>query len=414
MTRLTYISALLLIACGDVGSGAPDAGAPSDSDAGPTAEVFPSDRIIDVELTLDEAAYADLFGAPDTDDYVSAELTFDGEPIGTIGVRLKGNSSFNEAQRSGSTRYSLKLDFDRVDEDLTLYGYKKLNLNNGFKDPTMMRERIAYEVFDSLGLPASRAAYVRVFVNGEQLGLYTAVEQVDKRYLAERLGDDDGDLYKPERMTGSLTYRGATIDAYPDHNIKTNEDTTDHADLLRFIDVLNNTSDEDLEVALPGVLDIDAFLRYLAASTALTNLDSYQGTGHNYYIYFHSETGVATVIPWDLNEAFGAFRCQGSIGGDVTAFPIDDPVCGAMADKPLIARVLSVPAYRATYEEYLATLIGDALQPTACAASIADIDALIGDAVRADPNSFYPGGYDGGLELEQFTSSRAAYIDSQL
>jgi spore coat protein CotH len=416
MARLTYISVLALAAvgCGSVASDTPDGGGDTAADGGPTAEVFPDDRLIDVELSIDDSAYAELFDDPDTENYVAAELVYDGTTIGTIGVRLKGNSSFNEVQRSGGTRYSLKLDFDRFDEGLTLYGHKKLNLNNGFKDPTMMRERIAYEVFASLELPASRTAYARVYINGDQLGFYTVVEQVDKRYLSERLGDDDGDLYKPERMTGSLAYRGASIDAYPDHNLKTNETTSDHADLLRFVDLLNNTPDSELEGVLPEILDVDSFARYLAASTALTNLDSYQGTGHNYYIYFHSQTGIATIIPWDLNEAFGAFRCQQSMGGDVTTFPIDAPVCGAVDGKPLIDRVLTVPAFRASYEGYLATLIGGALEPGACAESISDIASLIGDAVVADPNSFYPGDYDDGRELEQFTADRAAYIDSQL
>jgi spore coat protein CotH len=87
--------------------------------------------------------------------------------------------------------------------------------------------------------------------------------------------------------------------------LKTNEETSDNAAFINMVNELNNGSD------LESVIDVDEVLRYFAVSTALSNLDSYQGSlAHNYYIY--EQDGVFSVIPWDFNESFGTFTmgCQ--------------------------------------------------------------------------------------------------------
>lgn len=443
MTRirlpLTSLAAALasLAACGSVeetpGSGVDAGSVEETADAASSSPdfdaVFAADRVLDLELALTEQDYSELFDDPDTEIYVPAELVFDGEEVGAIGVRLKGNSSFHQVEMAGGTRYSLKLDFDRVDQGLTLHGLKKLNLANGFKDPTLLRERIAYDMFRAMGVPAGRTAHVNVYINGELWGLYTMIQQVDKTFLREHFSDDDGDLYKPELRAGSLTYRGDDITAYPDANLKTNEETSDHSDFLRFVDVLNNTPDASFEAAIAEVLDIEAFLRYLAVSTALTNLDSYQGMGHNYYLYFDPATGLATVVPWDLNEAFGAFTC-GRPPDAMYTFPVDEPTCGPVGERPLIDRVLAVPSFREAYEGYLAEIAAGPLAPATSHAAIDELASLIRDDVAADPTKFYPlevfeAGLDQGSPgapgqpptppgLKRFASQRVSFIDSQL
>ena len=62
------------------------------------------------------------------------------------------------------------------------------------------------------------------------------------------------------------------------------------------------------------LLDVESALKYIAAIVALANFDSYLGnTTHNYYLY--EEDGYFTVIPWDMNLAFGGFG-----GGEVDIY----------------------------------------------------------------------------------------------
>ena len=46
-------------------------------------------------------------------------------------------------------------------------------------------------------MPASRHTYAKLTINGRYRGLFSMVEDVDRRYLHDRFGDaDEGNLYK--------------------------------------------------------------------------------------------------------------------------------------------------------------------------------------------------------------------------
>ena len=168
--------------------------------------------------------------------------------------------------------------------------------------------------------------------------------------------------------------------------LKTNENNPDHAALFRLLEVLNNEPDETFVKEIEKVLDVDQVLRFLAVSAALVQLDNYTGTGHNYYLY---ETGGKfTIIPWDLNMAFGAFNA----GLDTKAiinFLIDEPTAGPIADRPLAARLLAVPAYLETYHGYLTELINGPFSPAAMGSRIDELAEMIRPYVKADTLKFY-------------------------
>ena len=61
-------------------------------------------------------------------------------------------------------------------------GYKTLKLSNVFRDPSFLREVMSYEIGGNY-MPASKANYAKVYVNGLYLGLYNNTESVDKIFL---------------------------------------------------------------------------------------------------------------------------------------------------------------------------------------------------------------------------------------
>ena len=77
---------------------------------------------------------------------------------------------------------SLKLGFDEVDANLRFYGLKKLNFHAMNNDLSRLRERLAYFLFRRFGVPAPRAVHATLTVNGESLGLYALVEEIDSRF----------------------------------------------------------------------------------------------------------------------------------------------------------------------------------------------------------------------------------------
>lgn len=273
--------------------------------------IFQDDTVNEINIEIDEADWQDMLENPLEEEYHKANVTINGETVGNVAIRTKGNTSLTSVANSDSDRYSFKLDFDYYDNNGNYYGLKKLCLNNNYSDNSSMREYISYKIMGELGLDVPECAYSHITVNGEEWGLYLAVEPVDEVFLAEHFVDATGDLYKPEGQEGTgadLVYDGDDISSYTGLNLKTNEDTSDGKEIIALMKAL-----EDGE-GLEKVLDVESALKYIAANVALANFDSYLGnTTHNYYLY--EEDGYFTVIPWDMNLAFGGFG-----GGEVDIY----------------------------------------------------------------------------------------------
>jgi spore coat protein H len=367
----------------DAGGGARDAGAPApDAGASRADAVFDPGRVIEVRLELEPAAWQAILRDPLAEAYQPAALVFDGRRLEQVMVRTKGNSSLNAAARAGSHRFPFKVDVDRVVPDQTLEGHRKLSFSSGMSDPSMMREHLACALYAQAGLRSPRTAFVDLTVGGEHLGLYTMVEQVDGRFLDEGFEHDDGDLYKPESPAGTLADLGTDPAAYAGLELERNEETSTHAAFLALVAAL----DRGDRAALEASLDVEAALRYLAVTALLSNLDSYLGSAHNYYLY---ETGGRfRLIPWDLNEAFGNFRCGCDRRGMIE-LEVDEPTCGPLAGRPLAARLLAEPDLRARYHAILRALVEGPLAEATFAAEVDRVAALIRPHVEADPTRLF-------------------------
>jgi hypothetical protein len=395
--------------------------------SGPAWEkIFHRDRILSIHLTVEAKDWEGLPRRPF--EYVRARFECGETTIAAVGLRVKGNSSSSVP----NVRKSLKLDFDRFEKDRTFHGVNKLNLHNGFKDPTLMREHLAYRLFREAGVPASRTAYARVHITipgvrkRSYLGLYTAVEQVNGPFLRDRFKDAGGNLWKGEGGS-DFTDRGKDPSDYGPYQLKRNEERGDYSGLIAFVRMIHDTPDRDFAATVEKHLDVKAFLAYTAVNTLLANLDSPTGTGHNYYVYREPASGRFTLIPWDLNEAFGNFR-MGS-GRDMERLSIREPYSG---DKILFRKVLAVKRFREDYLALLKTLAAGPFSPASMAREIDRVDRLIRKAVEEDPFMAYsneeyrkaleedipargPWGRGGGvLGLKSFVRKRVASVKAQL
>jgi len=326
-------------------------------------EVFDESYVHTIELTLSEAdwtaikeeaaAYENV--NPDRP-YYRAQLRFDGEALDNdIGIRLKGHISI---QLSNGHSFPLKLDFNRYDEEQTLDGLKKLNLNNNFNGPplTIVRDFVGYNAWRESGVAASRTSFARVTVNHENLGTYVMVEQVDGGFIKRHFEEPYGDLYKPEQISGTLVYRGAHISDYPDIGFKW-PDETDHSSLLHALEVLNSGSPGDIG----SVFDVESVLTYLAGNVSLGIFDYYPVTGHNYYLY-EAAPGRFSMLPWDMN---------GSL--ESTDLELCSPLQGLLSRK-----LLEDPANQTRYFEILSGFLMSAGSPDRIIARINAAQTLIG------------------------------------
>lgn len=301
--------------------------------------------------------------------YFECEVLFENNVWQHVGIRYKGNSSIQMPYQQNREKLPFRLDFDEFEEfypeidNQRFWGFKWMVFNNNFKDPSMLREIITYDLFREFGAVASHAAHYRLFIDfGEgpvYFGLYTSVEVVDDRFLDDRFGTDNGNLYKPEGPGDNLTsFNEDTFEK------KTNEDEADWSDVINLIQVLNDNypNPDDFKAAIDQIFDVNSFLSWLAVNSVMCNLDSYAGTGHNYYLYNNPVDGKFYLIPWDCNESFGSFL--GSMNADnMHTWDILSPT--DQSPKPLIENILDVPEYMDDYRYRVRSLLDGLLDESA-------------------------------------------------
>jgi hypothetical protein len=361
--------------------------------------IFAQTQIITIELQFSQPGYWDsLVANYNTKDYMRADLTLT-DSTGTytfddVGVRLKGNSSYGHPHN----KKSFKIDFNEYVKGQNYDGLKKLNFSNGFKDPTLMREKIFFDVCREAGVPAPRANFANVYCNDTLKGFFTVIEQIDDQFLDWRIGDDDGNLFKagdnfgggpgsPPGDEADLVYYGTAQSAYEDrYELKTNETENDWSDLIQFIDFINNSSSSDFENQLGNKLELTEFLRSAALDNLFSNLDSYTGSSRNYYLYHNLSTDKWEWIKWDGNEAFGSYRMGGPAGGpDLIALPLKYRA----PNRPLLERIFNSPVLYPQYLTELCSITQNYFHPAYLNSKILACKSLIQSSVYADGNKMY-------------------------
>jgi spore coat protein H len=344
---------------------------------------FGSATIHTINLNFAQTGYWDSLVANYTADvYMSCNMIIDGTPLNTSGVKFKGNSSYNNP----SQKKSFKLDFNEYVNGQNYDGLKKLNLNNGFKDPTFLREKLMLDFLNRAGIAAPRCTYAKVYINNTYWGLYMAVEEIDKIFLDDEFFDDKGNLFKGD-PNGDLKWLGSSVNTYTaKYELKTNETQNNWTDLVYLIDKINN-SPGNLPDSLNKILQVTPFLKAWAASNMFANLDSYIGSGHNYFIYHDSITNKFNWITWDVNEAFGNFN-QGMTVTQIETMALNYTGGGA-GNRPLCNKIIANPTLYNSYINEVCYLTGTHFLQSYWFPRIDSLVNVIKADVYADPNKFF-------------------------
>lgn len=308
----------------------------------------------DIELGPESIAALELVTGSDDprqDTYVSASLTYGAETLTDVGLRLKGEGSFQKLDR----KPAFKLKFDELITGQSFRGLRRMTLNNAFEDPSFIAERLAYDVFRAANLPAPRCNNATVYVNGDFYGVYVNVEAEDKTFLRRWFTSDEGNLYE-EGQSDFVDGAEAMF------NLETNETRNDRTDLRNLIAAIQAarapaTFLEDIGASL----DTTQFLRFTAAEAAVNQWDMYGYTVfyvNNLRIYGDPASGKFAFIPWGMDLSMKPFR--DSDRPFIRLFELSrqgDRDNGPVSAGLLLRRCLESAACQAAYREAIRDII---------------------------------------------------------
>ncbi len=395
--------------------------------------VFNQDEVLRFDIEISEANWdamqADLddifgssFGGPgggmasstDSDPvWVPCNFRFNDTEWYNVGVRYKGNSSLQSAYQSGNNKLSFKLDFDEFEDyssdyqNQRFYGFRQLNLNNNFDDPSLMREKVGADLFRQFGLAAAHTAFCVVYVDhgdGPQyFGVYALVEEVDDTVLDDQFADGSGNLYKPDGDAAS--FASGTFDE-GEMEVKTNIETCNYNDVEALYDIINSSTrtsnTEQWKSDLEAVFNVDVFIKWLAANTTIQNWDTYGVMTHNYYLYNNPSDNKLTWIPWDNNEAFQEGKQGGALSLGLTE---------VSSSWPLIKYIKANDEYNAKYESYLQQFIDEVFVPSTMSASYEQYANMLQEHAYAEESGYTYIQYDS--EFDQAVSTLKSHAQSR-
>jgi spore coat protein H len=354
-------------------------------------ELFDATRVRRLDFYVDRATFAEgqadldnLVANAGTDDldampnpmWMEATLTYDSYRWTRVAVRWKGHASLAGAWNNHIGKLAMRVKLDRYDDrevsDQRFFGFEGFTLTAGYKDDSLIRDKVAADILREAGVPAPRGSFAQVYVDiGDgpfYMGMYTMVEKVEDQMLRSQIGTSSGNLYKPWGDAGrwpaiagiAIPPATTSLADIESHFEKANNESSDWSDIVGAISILH--SDRSNAAAwrakLESVFDVHAFLRWLAANQAMFDWDAYGCMPHNYYVYADPANGSRFMwLPWDLNEALAARKHDGCVPGSVM---LDEIVSGSSSvakQWPLIAYILGDATYREAYKTDLRTVL---------------------------------------------------------
>jgi hypothetical protein len=347
---------------------------------------------------------------------IPATLIYEGVTYPEVGVRFRGNTSYQQTGTSQKKSFAVSTDF--VDPEQNVMGYKNFKFNNGHQDATFMRE-VLYNRMARRHTPIAKANYIHLYINNEDWGIYPNVQNVDKTFLEEWFQSNNGANFRAnpsEGMPGGgwgdgtagMNYLGADISTYQQYyNLKSTDLADEDTSWQKLIDaclVLGVATNDNKEVT-KAKLDIDKILWFLAVENIFTDDDSYVMKGKmDYMVYYDPETDRMTPLEYDGNSTFGSSAAT-------TWTPFKN---ATNVNYPLLKNLLSIPEWRQRYLAHYRTILNETFTTANANAIIDELNAQIAALVAADPKKLYTtAAYTSGVPtLKTIVANRRNYLTS--
>ncbi len=247
--------------------------------AGEAVTLFSKDAVIPIEVRIEEDGVEALRKEPR--EYARGRIRLGTNAFAETDVRLKGNATFRPIGQKPS--FSLRLSPAAQKE---FGGHKELRLNNSLQDRSLMRAKLASEMFLKAGVPTARVNFAAVTLNARPLGLYLLVEGIDEAFLRTHFGSADGNLYE-----------GANQDIDSRLEIDWTSDGTDRSDLQALVQACTAPDWNKLS----RNLYVNRFASFMAMELLVGHKDGYCMDLNNFRLYYEARSGKFTFIGHGLD-----------------------------------------------------------------------------------------------------------------
>ena len=369
-------------------------------EAGP---IFIDSEVPRIDIVIDPVSLQSIYDNPWSYDEQKAQFIFTSsetqDTIENIGFRLRGNTS------RGAEKKSYKVSFNTFMPGRKFYGLEKMNINGEHNDPSIIRSKMCWDIYNEAGVPASRSNHVALYINNEYAGLYTNVEHIDEQFVKKRFEDGSGNLWKC-LFPATLEYKGFSSDNYKEevygkrtYDLKTNKEKDNYDALAHFINVINNYQGNQLKCELERIFDVDNYLKIMALDVLTSNWDGYIPNKNNFYLYHDPCSDRIHFISYDLDNTFGIDW----FGTDWTKTDMYDWASYGFGndERPLYTIMMEIAEYRDRYTYYMQEIIAEQFNETNLNQYLDDKLALIESFRVNDPVA----GLDYGWSHQQFLES---------
>ena len=366
-------------------------------------DFFPA-TLVPYELRLDRAALKRLNASPYSDETCPASLLADGGKYDGVRVRYRGQWARSWPKKP----FKIFLP-----KETPYHGYPALNLNSPWRDPSLLREVLAYHIYAACGAPAPRARVVRLLINGQFEGLYVDVEQPKRQFL-KRIGMPKAAIYKALGRSNASDERDlGTTKRYEAQYEKETREAEGFDELQKFCRGLATAA--DAPEFFEQHVDVERLVNYLAAGVLVQNWDCYNKNHH--LVHDVEGSGKWFPTPWDVDRTLGD-HWNGSFDAfDLPVFLGTRRLPGVTGWNRLEETFLSVPAYRSRFLARLEVLIQSEFTPAKLYPVVDRWASQIAADAKVDRARWHGGDISfqsGVIQLKRYIEKRRAFLHREV
>jgi hypothetical protein len=280
---------------------------------------------------------------PHSRNYYPGTLRFEGQVFDGVGIHVKGGCG-SARNLNGKASFKVSLDWDDpavpgCPTERRLHGEKHFTFNNMVQDPRQQAEMIGYQYYRDLGIPAPRAAYVKLYVNDEYWGVYTHVESIDRTFLGRWWPTNDGMVYEgtywcdlvpgnvpPNDDDGYCITREFKPDACD--TVDPGADPMTYDLVRQLVNQIDQMPQGSFYPEVTAFFDYDKFLTSWAIESVIVHWDAYEfQIMNNYRVHHDPTTGIWNLISTGIDQTFSGDLDPWGVGGTLAARCLQELDC---------------------------------------------------------------------------------------